>query len=245
MRRHGFLPLQAAAMALALSLSACDEPAMPREPYVPGIGPVDETVEAAKVRAWSPGQRAAFMQARLITAQRFLEAGQQPDAVTALVEAAGATYRIEPAAMDAAGYLQPPLDAVKAALSLERPDEEVLAALEAAEAHLAGLQTAEDSSGAAMIGFLMQACADAYASGVSYGDILRPLDYQTAYGLAVLASELSATLDPETHGDLQLELRMLVLMWPAAGPVDTATPPPEFQMAEQFARIRSALADLP
>lgn len=245
MRRNGSLSLQAGAAALALALSACEESPMARQPYVPGSRPADVTVEAARVRAWSPAQRASFMQARLITAQRLLETGREPDAVTALLEAAEATYRPDPGAMDKVGYLRAPLDAVSAALSLERPDEEVLAALEAAEAHLAGLQVGAEGGGAELIGFLMQVCAEAYEAGVSYGSIVRPLDYQTAYGLAILAQELASELESEAHANLHLELRMLVLMWPAAGPVTTAAPPPEFQMAEQFARVRSALAGLP
>lgn len=244
MRRFGCLSLQAAAFALALGLSACDDPPMPRQPYLPGARPVDASVEAARIRAWVPAQRAGFMQARLITARTFLETGREPEAVTALIEAAEATYRTDPDVMDAAGYLRAPLDAVRAALSLERPDDEVHAALEAAEAHLASLRGSEDA-GPAMIGFLMQACAEAYEAGVSYGSIQRPLEYQTAYGLALLAQDIALELNSDIHAELQLELRMLVLMWPAAGPVPAATPPPEFQMAEQFARVRSALADLP
>ncbi|MFN3313039.1 MAG: hypothetical protein ACK46Q_06205, partial [Hyphomonas sp.] len=187
----------------------------------------------------------SYMQARLITAQRFLETGREPEAVTALLEAAEATYRIDPDGMDQAGYQRAQLDAVTAALSLERPDEEVLAALEAAEAHLASLREPAEGGGAELISFLMQICAEAYEAGVSLGSVRRPLEYQTAYGLAILAQELASELDAETHGDLHLELRMLVLMWPAAGPVTTAAPPPEFQMAEQFARVGSALAGLP
>ncbi len=245
MRRCGSLSLLASAATLSLALSACEDPPMPREPFVPGSGPVDASVEAARVRAWSPAQRASVMQARLITAQRFLETGREPDAVTALLEAAVATYRIDPDAMDQAGYQRAPLDAVTAALSLERPDDEVLAALEAAEAHLAGLRDSAEGGSAGHIGFLMQTCAEAYTAGVSLGSVRRPLDYQTAYGLAILAQETASELESETYADLQLELRMLVLMWPAAGPVTSSAPPPEFQMAEQFARVGSALADLP
>jgi len=245
MRRYGSLSLQAAALAMALGLSACEDPPMPREPYIPVAGPADASVEAARIRAWLPAQRAGFMQARLITARKFVEAGREPEAVAALIEAAEAAYRTDPDVMDAAGYLRAPLDAVTAALSLERPDDEVHAALEAAEAHLASLRASEDDGEAAMIGFLMQTCAEAYEAGVSYGSIQRPLEYQTAYGLALLAQDIASELDSDIHADLQLELRMLVLMWPAAGPVPAATPPPEFQMAEQFARVRSALAELP
>lgn len=91
----------------------------------------------------------------------------------------------------------------------------------------------------------MRLSAEAYEAGVKYGEIIDLEAYQAAYGYAVAARDLISPLDETVYGDLRLELDILVLMWPAAGPLAGRTPPPEVRMSEQFARVKMALAVLP
>jgi hypothetical protein len=201
-------------------------------------------VEAARVRAWSADQRAALMRARLVAAQTLIEAGQEPASAAALIEATLAIYDAAPSDMLAAGLDPARIEALREAVESAGADAGVPDALIEADEGLGAVQ-ALGGNPLEMIGFLARLCAESFDAGVSLGEIRRPLDYQTSYGLAVIAREAAGELDPEAHRTLQTELRMLVLMWPAAGPISTAVPAPDAQMAEQFLRIRSVLAGLP
>jgi hypothetical protein len=68
-----------------------------------------------------------------------------------------------------------------------------------------------------LTGLLVRLSAEFFDADVSPDDIRRSLDYQTSSGLAALARQAAATLDPETFRPPPIELRLPVMMWPAAG----------------------------
>ncbi|MFN7055692.1 hypothetical protein [Hyphomonas sp.] len=178
----------------------------------------------------------------MIAAQALNGAGQEAEGATALLEAALAVYDAAPSDMMAAGLDPEVMEALRAALQTGGENPDGFAAVVAeADTSLGAIQ-ARGAEAREVIGFLVRLCAETFDAGVASGQIRRPLDYQTSYGLAVLALETASGLDPEADRALITELRMLVMMWPAAGPVATSVPAPDAQMVEQFLRIRSALA---
>lgn len=232
-------------LAVSLGITGCDDPAPRGEPYSGGSVVSAESVEITRVRAWPEDQRAALMRARLAAAGALIGAGQEPEAAAALLGAVLSVYDAAPSDMMAVGLEPSVIEALRSAShSTDVGSEESVRAIAEADASLRALQV-QGGEPMDMIGFLVRLCAESFDSGVSLGDIRRPLDYQTSFGLAVLAREAAAGLDPETYGPLQTELRMLVMMWPASGPHSGAVPAPDAQMMEQFLRIRSAMADLP
>ncbi|MBY9065826.1 hypothetical protein K1X12_02895 [Hyphomonas sp. WL0036] len=149
------------------------------------------------------------------------------------------------AALARLGFDAGPLSALSGALDLDRPTEEVAALFEAASANLAEAIAATDEAPEDVVSFLMRLSAEAYDHSVRFSEIKDLEEYQAAYGYAVAARNLVEPLDPETYGGLSLELKLLVLMWPSAGPLAGSTPPPEFQMADQFARVKLVLSQMP
>ena len=131
------------------------------------------------------------------------------------------------------------------ALELDRPAEEIEPLLAGAESSLFAALAASDAPPKESVAFLMRLSAEAYERGVKYGEIIDAPAYQSAYGYAVAAREVVSRLDDAVYGALRLELDILALMWPAAGPVPERTPPPELRMSEQFARVKLALSALP
>lgn len=197
------------------------------------------------LRSWTVSERAAFLAGRVIAADMLFRAG---DAQAAAAQISGITQMVtsaERGALQALGFEPGRVETLVAALELGRPEEEIAALFVDAESNLAEVRTAAGAAPEEVTAFLMQLSADAYGAGVKYGEIIDAAAYQSSYGYAVAARDLISPLDEGVYGDLRLELDILVLMWPAAGPLPERTPPPEVRMAEQFARVKTALTKLP
>lgn len=118
-------------------------------------------------------------------------------------------------------------------------------AVAAVETNVDELQANAGGDTVELIIFLMKRCENAYRSGVTFSnEIDNPVAYQKAWGYAVTAQELANKLDPEEAGGLQLELKMLVLMWPAEGPVSGDVPAPPSTFLSQLSRIGLELSTL-
>ncbi|MFN4184045.1 MAG: hypothetical protein ACK4M6_04615 [Hyphomonas sp.] len=239
----------AAGTSLALMAVACDE-----RPVRPDAGKFDplvskpvtsETLKSEQFRSWPASDRAAFLAGQVIAADMLFRAGDAEAAAGQLAGLSQQAASAEDGELRSLGFLPARIDALSAALELGRPEEEIAQRFADAEANLADVMSASGALPQDIVGFLMRQSAEAYDAGVRYGDVIDAGAYQAAYGFAVTARDLTSPLEEAVYGDLRLELDILVLMWPAAGPLPDRIPPPEVRMAEQFARVKLALAKLP
>lgn len=245
---QGF-PKLATAAGLLLFAAACDD-----RPVQPNLGELDpqatrpatsDTIKSEQFRTWPASDRAAFLAGRVIAADLLFRAGVGD---AALEQIAGATQRmmsVQDGELQALGFEPARMKALSAALELGRPAEEVTPLFAEAETNLSSVLSATQAAPEDVTAFLMRMSAEDYELGVQYGEIADARAYQSAYGYAVAARDLIAPLDEAVYGDLRLELDILVLMWPAGGPLTGRTPPPEMQMADQYSRVKLALAELP
>lgn len=245
MPRSSILPVTG--LFLAVLLAGCEEPVMRGEPYIPGPGgaPASEKLKSERILSWQPAQRLAWIGGHLAAASSVLEAGAEVEKAGVLIDAAAEVYVTQPDALTALGFQPQKMLAARDAVTAGRPAEEVAALAGGAGAEVTALLGEGETGRAALIDFLIRASAEAYDKGVRYGSIESLADYQAAYGHARMARDLAGGVGEEGLSDLRLELELLLLMWPAAGPVEAATPPPEFRMAEQYSRVKLRLASLP
>ncbi|WP_035591297.1 MULTISPECIES: hypothetical protein [Hyphomonas] len=245
---RGILKLAAGA-GLLVTAVACD--GQPGRPDTGRPGPLAakpetrETLKAEQFRSWAVADRAAFLAGRIVAADMLFRAGEV-DAARAQI--AGTTQRLSAAddgALEALGFEPARVEALVVALELGRPEEEVAPLFADAESNLKAVLAASGAAPEDVTAFLMQLSADAYQTGVKFGDIVDAQAYQSAYGYAVTGRDLISPLDEMVYGELRLELDILVLMWPAGGPLPDRTPAPEVRMVEQFGRIKAALQALP
>lgn len=239
-----------AAASLALMVAACDETSaqqggasqfdpMAAKPAATKAMKSDEAV------SWTAPQQAAALSGRLIAADMMFRAGERDGAKAQLKGLKQAMTTLDTGALQALGFEPARIDAIQGALDLGLTDKEIAPLFARAEANLSGVIEASGVAPEETVTFLMRLSAKAYEAGVKYGDIVDLDAYQASFGYAVAARDLIAPLDAAVYGDLRLELDILVLMWPAAGPVAGHTPPPEVRMSEQFGRVKLALAGLP
>jgi hypothetical protein len=238
-----------AAASLALIVSACDgQPAKPRlgelDPQA-GKPVTSDTIKSEQFRSWAPSEQAAFVMGRVIAADMLFRAGEKDAAAIQLEGLANRFSAADDGSLQALGFEPQRIDMLSAGLELGRADEEVQQLFADAEANLSAALAASGTLPEDTVTFLMQQSAEAYDLGVKYGEVEDAKAYQAAFGFAVAARDLISPLDPEVYGDLRLELDILVLMWPSAGPLPGRTPPPEVRMSEQFARVKLALTRLP
>lgn len=238
-----------AAASLALIASACDgQPAKPRlgelDPQA-GKPVTSDTIKSEQFRSWAPSEQAAFVMGRVIAADMLFRAGEKDAAAIQLEGLANRFSAADDGSLQALGFEPQRIDMLSAGLELGRADEEVQQLFADAEANLSAALAASGTPPEDTVTFLMQQSAEAYDLGVKYGEVEDAKAYQAAFGFAVAARDLISPLDPEVYGDLRLELDILVLMWPSAGPLPGRTPPPEVRMSEQFARVKVALTMLP
>lgn len=245
----GLLKLTAGA-GLALMVAACDE--APSQQGVPAQGePVVAKPAAAKAAkpddaaSWTAPQQAAFLLGRLIAADMVFRAGEREGAKAQLQGLKREMTKPDAGALQALGFEPARIEAVQGALDLDLTEEEIAPLFARAESNLSGVIEASGTAPKDTVTFLMQRSAEAYGAGVKLGDIVDLDAYQAAFGYAVAARDMIAPLDAAVYGDLRLELDILVLMWPAAGPLAGYTPPPEVRMSEQFGRVKLALARVP
>ncbi|MFN3608446.1 MAG: hypothetical protein ACK4Y9_05225 [Hyphomonas sp.] len=239
----------AAGAGLLWMTAACEE--RPARPQTGALNPPvarpasSDAITSEQVRSWAVSDRAAFLAGRVVAADRLYRAGETQAALAQISSVTQIVASADNGALQALGFQPARVEALVAALELDRPAEEIAPLFIEAESSLSAAIAASGAAPEDVAAFLMQLSADAYGGGVRYGEILDAGAYQSSYGYAVAARDLIAPLDPGVYGDLGLELDILVLMWLAAGPLPDRTPPPEVRMAEQFARVKLALAMLP
>lgn len=239
----------AAATGLTLIVSGCDG-----QPAKPQLGELDpqagkpvtsETIRSEQFRSWQTSERLAFLTGRVIAADMLYRSGARDAAADQI---SGLTQRLTSAddgKLQELGFEPARIEMLAGALELGRTDEELAQHFLDAEANLSAALAASGATPEDTVAFLMGQSAEAYRQGVKYGEIMDAKAYQAAFGYAVAARDMIAPLDEAIYGDLRLELDILVLMWPAAGPLPEKTPPPEVRMSEQFARVKMALTMLP
>ena len=245
---QGLLKLTAGA-GLALMVVACDDqpPGGSPAPFDPMVAnpAAPKAVKAEEAGGWSPPQQAAFLAGRVIAADMVFRAGERDAAKAQLADVRQQMTALDTGALQALGFEPARIEAIQGALDLDLPEEEIAPLFAGAESNLSGVIEVSGVAPKETVTFLMRLSAEAYEAGVKYGEIIDLEAYQAAYGYAVAARDLIAPLDETVYGDLRLELDILVLMWPATGPLAGRTPPPEMRMSEQFARVKMALAVLP
>lgn len=245
---QGFLKLAAGAGCLLMA-AACDEPSV--RPEMDMFDPIaaqpvmSDKIRVEQYRSWPASDRAAFLAGRVIAADMLFRAGEAEAAAAQIAGVAQPVLETDEGALQALGFEPARVEALVAALELGRPEEEVMPLFTGAEENLSAALAASGAAPVDTTAFLMRLSAEAYERGVRYGEIIDVTAYQSAYGYAVTARDLISPLDDAVYGDLRLELDILVLMWPASGPLPDRTPPPELRMAEQFARVKLAMAVLP
>lgn len=212
----------------------------------PGAGPEDAGPAALDPALLLPvDERAALMAAQVTAGAALARMGAPEDAAGHLrlalseVKPGGLARLVE-------NGLEPDLfDAAAEALDTGAPPEEVELKLVAVEANIARLRETAGGDPAGLVGVLTKRCLNAYREGVSLDNtIANRIEYQDAYGYAVIAQDLAAQLEGDAASDVQLELKMLVLMWPAEGPVPGDPPAPLMTFASQVNRVDLALSAL-
>lgn len=228
-------------LALCLVLAGCGEPETPRgEPYFakPPSQEAREVLGDPDPAGWPASQRAALAYAHAVTAVILYRSGE--DAAGA-VHAAHLDASANPglmAGLDSLGFDAAPIEAVRAA-----PQDETSFA--AFGAMLGALRPNATGKMRETTGILMKSLGAAYEAGADAGEVLDAEAYQAAYGLAVTARDLVAAQEDAVYTDLRLELELLVRMWPGGGPVMTAPPAPDREMAQALSNVKLALARLP
>lgn len=183
-------------------------------------------------------QRAAMISSEVTVATALARAGQQDDAAEHLriamdeIKPGGLTRLVEQ------GFDPDLIETAEAALSGDAAPEEIEAQLAAAQANVAELQANAGGDPVELVVFLMKRCENAYRAGVSFSnEIDDPILYQKSYGYAVAAQQAANRIESADASSLQLELKMLVLMWPSAGPIEGDLPAPPSTFLSQVSRI--------
>ncbi len=239
--------LMAGASALASLVAGCGDGAqMPRgEPYLDRGSAIAAaaSVRAAQRAEWPAPRRIAYLAGHAAAALELARLGALTEAAERLAPLHDPAYETLRAGLAIDGF-SPEVFAHYAAALTGGQDEP--AARDRATTGKDALIAMLVRTGAAdAVGFLMDQTAEHYALGVENGAIKDIAAYQQAYGFARAAQEIAQQMETDGLADLKLELQMLELMWPSAGPVKGAAPPPSFEIASQIARVRLALATLP
>lgn len=236
--------------AAILGLAACGgegAPAGERSPApVAGDAGEGEAVKALDPALLLPvDERSALMAGQVAVGVALAHSGSSQDAAGHLrlaiseVKPGGLTRLIE-------NGLDPDLfEAAATALETGAPVDEVEAKLEAVEGNISLLRANAGGDPVALIGYLTKHCYNAYRDGVSLDNTIdRPSQYQEAYGYAVVARDLSDDLDSNVASGVQLELELLVRMWPDEGPIAGDVPAPVMNVASQINRVELELSAL-
>ena len=187
-------------------------------------------------------QRAALLSGHLATATALARVGAAEDAAIQLRNALADFEAGELGRLEAAGFDPAPIAAAQEALESGGDATEFLSA---ADANLVTLRADAGGDVPDLVRFLMKRCLSSYREGVSLeNQITDAVGFQTAYGYAVTARELAASLDREDAKGAQLELELLVRMWPDTGPLAEAAPAPVMNFASQISRVELELSTL-
>jgi hypothetical protein len=203
------------------------------------------TIPELQMQSLSVDQRLALMSGHAAAGLALYRAGAANEAAHHLMHLGAGAKADEVAGFDALGFKPELFNQISTEIEAGKQAVEIEPLLVEAETNLAEMRRAAGGNPKELIEFLMKNLATEYDSGVDNSVIVNLGDYQDAYGYALVARDLAAAQDPAMFGALRLELDLLVLMWPGKGPLSTSLPPPEFQMAEQLARVKLALASLP
>lgn len=183
-------------------------------------------------------QRAAMISSEVTVAAALARAGEFDDAAEHLrialdeIKPGGLSRLVEK------GFDPDLIDLAEAALASGAAPDETEAKLAAAQANIAEFQANAGGDPVEQVIFLMKRCENAYRAGVSFSnEIDDPIRYQKSYGYAVSAQKAAGRITTDDASRLQLELKMLVLMWPAEGPVTGAVPAPPSTFLSQVSRI--------
>ncbi|WP_321490563.1 hypothetical protein [uncultured Hyphomonas sp.] len=183
-------------------------------------------------------QRAAMIASEVTVAAALARSGQLDDAAEHLriaiddIRPGGLSRLVEK------GFDPDLIESAEAALSDGAAPDEIEARIAAAEANVAEFQANAGGDPVALVIFLVKRCENAYRAGVSFSnEIDDPILYQKAYGYAVTAQEAADRIESGDASGLQLELRMLVLMWPSIGPIAGDVPAPPSTFLSQVSRI--------
>lgn len=210
-------------LTLSLILTGCGETDAPRsEPYFEKPA----------------SQRAALAYVHAVTGAALFRAGDDAGRAVHVAHLDPAAHPGLMVGLDTLGFDAAPVEAVRAA-----PQDET--ALAAMDAMLAALRPNAAGDVQETTGFLMKSLGAAYEAGADAGTVPRVEAYQTACGLAMTARDIVAVQEGVAYGELQLELEILVRMWPGKGPSATSTPAPDLEMAQALLDIKLALARLP
>lgn len=237
----------------AASLAACGGGA-PDAAEVAGAVPAQSghvpdvstpTIPELQMQSLSVDQRLALMSGHAASGLALYRAGAANEAAHHLMHLGAGAKADEVAGFDALGFKPELFNQISTELEAGKQAVEIEPLLVEAETNLAEMRRAAGGDPKTLVEFLMKNLATEYDSGVDNSVIVNLGDYQDAYGYALVARDIAAAQDPAMFGALRLELDLLVLMWPGKGPLSTSLPPPEFQMAEQLARVKLALASLP
>ncbi|OBX17879.1 hypothetical protein A9995_14570 [Erythrobacter sp. QSSC1-22B] len=225
---------------MGLTLSACgsatnpepDDNQMTAEPAG------DDTMATLPVP-----HRVAFMAGHVTAGLALYRAGAASEASPHLLHPVSETHAAERVGIDALGFDAAPFEAVSAALEENRPAAEVEPMLQAAEANLTLVRRNAGGDPKNIIDYLMDTTDEEYAIGVRDGVVTDAGEYQDAYGFAVVALETAQSLPDATRSGTEGELRALVDLWPAGGPLAASKPPSNSAVTAQTARVRAALAE--
>jgi hypothetical protein len=183
-------------------------------------------------------QRAAMISSEVTVATALARAGQLDDASEHLriamdeIKPGGLTRLVEQ------GFDPDLIETAEAALSSGAAPDDIEAQLAAVQANVAELQANAGGDPVELVVFLMKRCENTYRAGVSFSnEIDDPILYQKSYGYAVVAQEAAGRIESADASSLQLELKMLVLMWPSAGPIAGDLPAPPSTFLSQVSRI--------
>jgi hypothetical protein len=188
-------------------------------------------------------ERAVLIASQVAAGAALARAGEADDAAEHLrlaiseVKPGGLTRLVE-------SGLEPDLfDAAAEALTSDASLDEIDAKLVAVEENVSFLRANASGKAADLIALLIKRCQKAYEAGVSLNNRVEdPIAYQDAYGYAFVAQDLAAGLASEDASGLQLELKLLVLMWPANGPVSGDVPAPPMTFLSQISRVETELS---
>lgn len=236
--------------AALLSLAACGEAGGARAPSVANSGsfPLADAADTSETPLdtallMPEEERAVLIASQVAAGAALARAGEADDAAEHLrlaiseVKPGGLTRLVE-------SGLEPDLfDAAAEALTSDAALDEIDAKLVAVEENVSFLRANASGKASDLIALLIKRCQKAYEAGVSLNNRVEdPIAYQDAYGYAFVAQDLAAGLASGNASGLQLELKLLVLMWPAHGPVSGDVPAPPMTFLSQISRVETELS---
>ncbi|MEZ5997390.1 MAG: hypothetical protein R3B98_01700 [Hyphomonas sp.] len=241
------LPIRfAAALIGAACLVACGQQAVSAPPLPLDPGVEDAPIALDPALLLPPGERALRFDVHVQAALALAKAGEAGEAAGQLRAAMDGVDPGELPGLQALGFDPSVFDSAALALEAGASPDDAAISLDAVAAAVTELrQKAGLESPKEEIDWLMNQCVKQYQRGVSIDNqIVDFAAYQDAYGYAVVTRDVADRLDAKEAQDIQLELELLVRMWPEAGPVWDEAPAPVINLANQVNRVELQSAAL-